>query len=160
MIPPVIPITPSPLPTLTLIYSENSALWTAPTAPPNWVLWRSHPQMFLLTVLCGLKWWYAITIAGNVTSTTTTVNDKYGGYNYYRRLRQLPRPLPPPRLTPPVVSTTPVATTRRNTDGCKRQRFNNLFAGAAAATYNRYSPIRVISKGQLSVQSMHTSEYR
>ena len=41
------PLSPSPKPTLTLIYSQNgAALDSCAQVPRNWAPWRSHPRIF------------------------------------------------------------------------------------------------------------------
>jgi len=103
------PITPSPLPTLTLIYSENSAALDSTHGPTELgALALSSPNVLTDGSLWA-KMVVSITIAANVTSTTTTATT-----NTVTTTTAAASTTTTPTTTttpPPVVSTTPVATT-------------------------------------------------
>jgi hypothetical protein len=105
------PVTPSPLPTLTLIYSENSAALDNSHGPTELgALALSSPNILTDGSLWA-KMVVSITIAANATTTTTMTNTVTTTTTAVSTTATPATTMSTTTTTPIVTSTTPVATT-------------------------------------------------
>ena len=106
------PVTPSPLPTLTLIYSENNAALDSTHGPTELgALTLSSPNVLTDGSLWA-KMVVSITIAANATTTATTMTNTVTTTTTAVSTTTTPATTTTITTTTPVVtSTTPVATT-------------------------------------------------
>jgi hypothetical protein len=106
------PVTPSPLPTLTLIYSENNAALDSTHGPTELgALTLSSPNVLTDGSLWA-KMVVSITIAANATTTATTMTNTVTTTTTAVSTTTTPATTTTiTTTTPVVVSTTPVATT-------------------------------------------------
>ena len=105
------PVTPSPLPTLTLIYSENNAALDSTHGPTELgALTLSSPNVLTDGSLWA-KMVVSITIAPNATTTTTMTNTVTTTTTAVSTTATPATTMSTTTTTPIVTSTTPVATT-------------------------------------------------